>query len=177
VLAVVLLHQASFNPTPPDVVDLALRLARVGPADVVYDLGSGDGRIPLAAARDYGAKGVGIELRPELVKMTRERILQQGFADRVTIIQGDVRHADLAAADVVFMYLGARLTAELREKLESELPNRARVTTLSFPVPGWNTIREAERRADRRKYVRLFAYRMDARMARGPRIHLRIADL
>src|SRR5690349_3715037 len=87
-----------FVPTPDGVVDAMLKLARVTASDVVYDLGSGDGRIVIAAARDYGARGVGVELDPDLVRKARERAMKAGVADKVSFVQGDLFEADLSQA-------------------------------------------------------------------------------
>src|SRR6267142_6617605 len=84
--------------TPPEVVIEILRLARVGPDDVVYDLGSGDGRIVIAAARDFGAHGVGIEIDPGLVAYSRELAQKAGVGDRVTFRAGDLFQTDLTEA-------------------------------------------------------------------------------
>src|SRR6266850_3371285 len=84
--------------TPTDVVTEMLRLATVGPDDVVYDLGSGDGRFVIAAARDFGARGVGIEIDPSLVALSTEAARRAGVADRVTFREGDLFQMDLSAA-------------------------------------------------------------------------------
>src|SRR5215469_11830440 len=88
-------------PTPEFLVDRMLEAARVKPGDTVYDLGSGDGRIVITAAQKYGAKAVGVELRPELCDKARERVKELGLEDKVTIVQGSALHVDLSGADVV----------------------------------------------------------------------------
>jgi predicted RNA methylase len=90
-----------FLVTPPEVVDRMLRLARVGPADVVYDLGSGDGRLVIAAARDFRARGVGLEIDPKLVAQSREYARRAGVESRTTFVEQDLFQADLSAATVV----------------------------------------------------------------------------
>src|SRR5690606_20779563 len=90
-----------FVPTPPEVVRGMLELAEVGPDDVVYDLGSGDGRIVIMAAKTFGARGVGIERDPALVERARARARAAGVADRVRFVQGDMFEADLRSAAVV----------------------------------------------------------------------------
>ena len=90
-----------------------LRLAHVGRGDVVYDLGSGDGRIVIIAAEKYGARGVGIELVPRLVETSRELARQSEVADRVTFIEGDLFTADISAASVVTLYLSPSINRQL----------------------------------------------------------------
>src|ERR1700679_1219422 len=87
-----------FVPTPADVVDAMLKLARVTPGDVVYDLGSGDGRIPIAAAKTYGARGVGLDIDPERVREATQNAKSSGVADRVTFRAEDFFTADISPA-------------------------------------------------------------------------------
>jgi SAM-dependent methyltransferase len=115
-----------FVVTPPEVVDQMLRLAGVGPADVVYDLGSGDGRLVIAAARDFRARGVGVEIDPRLVAQSREYARRAGVADRVTFIEQDLFQADLSPATVVTLYLTREVNLRLRPKLE---PGSSRSTS------------------------------------------------
>jgi len=95
--------------TPHEVVGEMLRLAVVGPRDVVYDLGSGDGRVVIAAARDFGARGVGVEIDPKLVAESVESARRAGVADRVTFRAGDLFQTDLGEATVVTLYLSPEL--------------------------------------------------------------------
>ncbi len=125
-------------PSPLSAVREALRLAAVGPCDVVYDLGAGDGRVVILAVRDYGARlGVGIELDPLLAEAARIKAKMDGVADRVRIVEEDFFRVDLSKATVVYMYLYGSINEALRPKLEAELKPGARVVTLDFPVPGW----------------------------------------
>src|SRR5262245_35371394 len=88
-------HQdVRYLPTPQNVVDAMLTLAHVTPSDVVFDLGSGDGRIPITAAKQFGARGVGIEIDPALVRLSRDNAAREGVSDRVTFIEGDLFQAD-----------------------------------------------------------------------------------
>jgi SAM-dependent methyltransferase len=122
-------------------VDEMLRLANVQPKDVVYDLGSGDGRIVIAAARDWGARGVGIELDPKLVAESRERAAREGVADRVSFRQEDVLKAQLADATVVTMYLLTSLVNRLEPKLFSELKPGTRIVAHDYPFGDWKADR------------------------------------
>src|SRR5512137_1138603 len=107
--------------TPLVVVNEMLRLGAVTADDVVYDLGSGDGRIVIAAARDRGARGVGFEIDPALVATATDRARRLGLADRVTFTQADLFQADLRPATVVTLYFSPDLNRRLRPKLLSEL--------------------------------------------------------
>jgi SAM-dependent methyltransferase len=126
-----------FVPTPEEVVDAMLDLARVTPNDVVYDLGSGDGRIIIAAARRFGARGVGIDLDPRLVAEARENAERAGVADRVTFIEGDLFEANIADATVVTLYLLTSINERLRPKLTRELPAGARIVSHQFNMGDW----------------------------------------
>ncbi|HEX9747008.1 MAG TPA: methyltransferase domain-containing protein, partial [Methylomirabilota bacterium] len=115
--------------TPLVVVNEMLTLAGVTARDVVYDLGSGDGRILIAAARDRGARGVGLEIDPTLVALSIERARRLGLADRLSFRQQDLFEADLTPATVVTLYLSRDLNRRLRPKLLSELRPGARIVS------------------------------------------------
>jgi SAM-dependent methyltransferase len=123
--------------TPLVVVNEMLRLANVTADDVVYDLGSGDGRILIAAARDRGARGVGLEIDPALVAQSTERARRLGLADRLSFRQQDLFAADLTPATVVTVYLSADLNRRLRPKLLSELRAGARIVSHTFDMGDW----------------------------------------
>jgi SAM-dependent methyltransferase len=126
-----------FAPTMPEVVTAMLSVARVSAADVVYDLGCGDGRILIAAARQFGARGVGIEIDPALVKIARQRVRAEGVEDRVTILQQDLFQTDLRQATVVTLYLGSSVMLKLRPKLLRELKPGTRVVSHAFDMGDW----------------------------------------
>jgi len=126
-----------YSPTRHAVADAMLQLARVTADDVVYDLGSGDGRIVIIAAQKYGARGVGVEINPELVALARQNAHDAGVSDRVTFVEGDLFTADIAKATVVALYLTARMNARLEAKLKRELPPGARVVSHQFPIGTW----------------------------------------
>ncbi|MEX2220451.1 MAG: methyltransferase domain-containing protein [Candidatus Rokuibacteriota bacterium] len=123
--------------TPLVVVDEMLRLAAVTADDIVYDLGSGDGRILIAAARDRGARGVGLEIDPALVEQSTERARRLGLADRVSFRQQDLFQADLRPATVVTLYLSPDLNRRLRPKLLGELRPGARIVSHAFDMGDW----------------------------------------
>ena len=131
-----------YVPTPEEVVEAMLRLADVGPNDVVYDLGSGDGRIPIAAARRFGASGVGIDLDPKLVAQATRNAQEAGVAGRVRFFEGDIFEADLSQATVVTLYLLTSINERLRPKLQKELRPGTRIVSHQFRMGDWNPDRE-----------------------------------
>jgi SAM-dependent methyltransferase len=127
-----------YIPTPQPVVEAMLELAKVTATDVVYDLGSGDGRIVITAARKHGARGVGIELDAALVKQARQNAAAAGVADRVRFVTQDLFGADLKPATVVTLYLLQSLNERLRPKLVRELRPGTRVVSHVFNMgPEW----------------------------------------
>jgi len=136
--AVFLTERPPYEPTQPAVVRAMLQMANVGPGDVVFDLGSGDGRIPIAAAAEFGARAVGIEIDPALVARAREAARQSGVADRVEFRQADMYEADLAGATVVTLFLNPRPNLKLRPKLRASLPNGARVVSFVWDMGDWH---------------------------------------
>lgn len=123
--------------TPPEVVNEMLRLARVGPDDVVYDLGSGDGRIPIAAARDFGARAVGVELDPGLVAESVRNAQRAGVTGRTRFLLEDIFKADIREATVVILYLSPDMNLRLRPKLLGELTPGSRIVSHDFPIGDW----------------------------------------
>jgi 16S rRNA A1518/A1519 N6-dimethyltransferase RsmA/KsgA/DIM1 with predicted DNA glycosylase/AP lyase activity len=126
-----------FVPTTNGVADAMLKLAQVTADDVVYDLGSGDGAIVLRAAEKFGARGVGIEIDPTLVKSANDRARKRGLIDKVRFIQGDLFKADLSQATVVTLYLSGSINRRLAPKLMAELKPGARVVSHRFEMYDW----------------------------------------
>jgi SAM-dependent methyltransferase len=126
-----------YVPTPTAVVDTMLRLAQVSAEDVVYDLGSGDGRIVTTAAQRYGARGVGVELDPELVRRARADAVKAGVDSKVTFSQEDLFKTDLSGASVVTLYLSPSINLRLESKLKRELRPGSRVISHRFPIGTW----------------------------------------
>jgi SAM-dependent methyltransferase len=114
-----------------------LKLAHVTASDVVYDLGSGDGRLVIAAAERHGARGVGVERHPDLIVYSRALAEHRQIAERVKFVEGDVLEADVRAATVVMMYLLPRLVVRLVPKLRAELPVGARIVSHDYPLEPW----------------------------------------
>ncbi len=128
---------APFLATPQSVVEEMLRMAGVGKDDLVYDLGSGDGRIVITAARRYGARAVGFEIEEKLVQESRERARQEGVADLVEFRLQDVMTVDLSPATVVTIYLTQEANLKLRPKLATELRRSARVVSHNYHMGDW----------------------------------------
>jgi predicted RNA methylase len=128
---------APFITTPEEVVRRMLELAKTGPGDVVVDLGSGDGRIVIAAAQKFGARALGVELDAGLVQKSRDAALKAGVADRVSFVQGDVLAADISAASVVTVYLLPGLINRLPPLFLRQLRPGTRIVSHAFSMAGW----------------------------------------
>jgi precorrin-6B methylase 2 len=128
-------RDAVFVPTPQDVVERMLELAAVGKGDVVYDLGCGDGRIVVTAAKRYGCKAAGFDIDPQCVRLSLENADRQGVADRVKILDKDLFDVDLAEASVVTLYLGREVNRRLVPQLQKLKPG-SRVVSHNFDIEG-----------------------------------------
>jgi SAM-dependent methyltransferase len=126
-----------YEPTPMPVVHALLEMADVGPQDLVYDLGSGDGRIPITAAKEFGARGVGIEIDPALVTRAQANAREAGVEDKVEFRLGDMYAADVRSATVVTLFLHPGPNLKLREKLRNDLQAGARVVSYVWDMAGW----------------------------------------
>jgi len=144
--------EAPYITTPQWVVERMLKMADVDDTDVVYDLGSGDGRFVITAARQFGARGVGIEINPRLLQHARVSAQLAGVADRVTFRQGDLYKADLGAATVVTVYLDKKLNVRLRPRLLRQLDPGDRVVSHNYGMGAWTADR-VEQIGDRTIYL------------------------
>ena len=126
-----------YVPTPPDVVDAMLKVAKVTKDDIVYDLGSGDGRIVVAAAKQYGATGVGIDIDPQRIKEAQENARAAGVTDKVRFLNADLFETDISKATVVTLYLLPSLNLKLRPRLLKMLKPGTRVVSHSFDMGDW----------------------------------------
>ena len=133
-----------YVPTAESVGVRMLEVAGVTEEDVVYDLGSGDGRIPITAAKEFGARGVGVEIDSALVAKARAKAREAGVADKVRFVQGDLFNADLSEATVVALYLWPEVNIQLRPKLLEELDPGDRIVSHDFRMGDW----EPERAVD-----------------------------
>lgn len=133
-----------FVPTPEDVVEQMIKLANVHKGDVVYDLGCGDGRTVIAAAKLPGVRGVGIDINPERIKESIENARKAGVMDRVTFREEDLFEADIKDATVVLLYLLPRLNLKLRPKLWRELKPGTRIVSHDFDMDDWKPEQELQ---------------------------------
>jgi ubiquinone/menaquinone biosynthesis C-methylase UbiE len=144
---------APYVSSPQPIVEKMLEIARLKSGETIYDLGCGDGRILFAAARTFGAKGVGVELSDVLVKRTRQQVELLGLEDQVKILQGDMLQVSVSEANVVALYLLTEANDQLRPKLERELKPGARVVSLEFKIRGWKPARVEKIEAHRHPYT------------------------
>jgi len=135
-----------FVPTPPDVVATMLKMAKVGPNDVVFDLGSGDGRIPITAVKDFGAaRAVGIDVDPKRIEEANANLKQSGITgNRVRFLNQDLFTTDISEATVVTLYLLPSLNLKLIPKFEKELKPGTRIVSHSFDMGDWQPEQTAE---------------------------------
>lgn len=133
-----------FVPTPQPVVDAMLKMADVQKGDILYDLGSGDGRIPITAAKRYGVRAVGIDIDPERIAEAKANARAAGVTDRVSFRQADLFTSDFSEASVVTLYLLDSLNVKLRPKLLAELKPGTRIVSHAFRMGDW----EPERTQD-----------------------------
>jgi SAM-dependent methyltransferase len=136
-----------FAPTSQEVAEQMLKMARVTAADIVYDLGSGDGRIVVLAAQKFGAHGVGVELDPKLVTISRQVAREGEVSDLATFIEQDLFAADISRASVVTLYLSPAVNRRLEAKLRRELRPGTRIVSHQFAIGDWapdETMRAAD---------------------------------
>ena len=128
---------APFVASPTPVVRQMLIISELKPGETLYDLGSGDGRAVIMAAKDFGARSVGVELREDLVKRALSNIHELGLETKVHVLQNDIFKVDLSEADVVFLYLTTSANEKVKPKLEAELKPGARIVSHDYEVLGW----------------------------------------
>lgn len=148
-------------PTPQVIVERMLALADVKPADTVYDLGCGDGRIVITAATKFGAHAVGVEIRRDIYETTLARVSSLGLSEKVRIVHGDALKTDLTQADVVTLYLLTGSNEKLRPVLEKQLKPGARVVSHDFEVKGWKPVQTEKMMFQGRPHM-IYAYRIGA---------------
>src|SRR5256886_7571942 len=159
-----------YVPTPWVIVDGCSNLADIRGEDVVYDLGSGDGRLVITAAKRFGARGVGVELQTELVETARIGAKQEGVADRVKFVQGDLFQADIRSASVVMLYLLPHFVTRLVPKLRAELRPGTRIVSHDYPLSPWPPDKELSMDVPEKEMIsgtswtRLYYYVVPARV-------------
>ncbi len=130
-----------FVPTPIPVVDFMLKVAKAGPNDIVYDLGCGDGRIPIRAVEVFNVKkAVCIEIRKDLYERALSQVKAKGLEGRVVVINDDMFNVDISEATVITLFLLTSVNKMLRPKLERELRRGTRVVSHEFEIPGWDPV-------------------------------------
>jgi predicted RNA methylase len=132
---------APFVPSPVLVIEFMLKLAGLKAGEVLFDLGAGDGRTVMLAAKSFGARAVGVELREDLAKKALNTIYKSGLSDRVTIVNDDMFSVNLTSADVVFLYLTTSANEKIRPKLEADLRKGSRVVSHDYEIVGWKPLR------------------------------------
>ena len=132
---------APFVPSPVPVVQFMLKIADLKAGEVLFDLGAGDGRTVIMAAKAFGARAVGIELREDLAKKALSTIHNNSLSDRVTIVNDDMFNVNLTSADVVFLYLTTSANEKIRPKLEAELKKGVRVVSHDYEIVGWKPLK------------------------------------
>ena len=132
---------APFVATPLPVVKQMLTLAEVKPSEIIYDLGCGDGRVVIMAAQDFGAQGVGVEMREDLAKQAMGKVSELALEGRVKIVHGDMFKVDLSQANVVTLYLTTSANDKVKPKLEAELKPGTRVVSHDYEILGWRPVK------------------------------------
>lgn len=133
-----------YVPTSPEMVDVMLKMADVKPGEMVYDLGCGDGRIVVTAARDFGARGIGVDIDPERIRESRQNVRDAKVGDRVQIKYADLFEMDFSDADVVALYLLPALNLRLRPRILNELRPGTRIVSNSFDMDDWRPDQQEE---------------------------------
>lgn len=136
---------AAYSPSSMRVVRKMLSMAEVGSEDLVYDLGSGDGRIVIEAANRYHARGVGVEADPLRVMWSKAKILKMGLRNEVKIIWGNLFHQNLSHATVVVLFLWGRTNDKLKDKLQEELEPGTRIVSYVWKFKDWNPVKVNEK--------------------------------
>jgi len=148
---------APYVPSPQLIVERMLDEANVRPNEVVYDLGAGDGRVVITAAKKFRARSVGVEISKKLVEAANRRIKAEGLEKRCKMIQGDIRDVDLSSADVVVLYLLTSSNELLRPNLERSLKPGSRVVSHDFEIREWNPSKVVQAEAHGRVHS-IFVY-------------------
>jgi ubiquinone/menaquinone biosynthesis C-methylase UbiE len=148
--------------SPEHAVDKMLEVANLKPGEVIYDLGCGDGRILIAAASKYKAKGVGIEISDHLARTAAEQVKKAGLQGQVKIIHGDFMKTDLSDANVVTLYLATAANDMLRPNLERYLKPATRVVSYDYPIPGWKPIETSETEGRSNAVHTIYLYQVPA---------------
>ena len=148
-----------FVATPSDVARQMLIQAELKPGETVYDLGSGDGRMVIMAAREFGAEAVGIELRKDLVKRALQRVSELHLERKVKIVNDDLFNIDTSSADVVTLYLTTSANKKVRPKLEEELDPGTRIVSHNYEMSGWKPYKTIKVQTHQHHTHTIYVYR------------------
>jgi len=151
--------EAGFAPTPEEVARKMMRIARLRRGEVFYDLGSGDGTLLIIAAKEFGARAVGVEIQSKLFAHSWRRVRDQGLKDKVEVIKGDFFKVNVGDADVLALYLTPWALIKLRLKLERELRRGARTVVYKYPVEGWKP-KEIHNAVEGKEEPKIFLYEL-----------------
>lgn len=162
------LPEVPFVTTPEPVVEQMLRIADVGKDDVLYDLGCGDGRIVVTAARQFGTCGVGIDVNPQRIKESNERAEQAGVSHLVKFTEENIFDADLREATVITMYLLPEVNLRLRSKLLRELRPGTRIVSHNYDMGDWKPMKVQQVHSDRREHTIFYWVVPGKRHAKNP---------
>jgi len=169
---------APYVPTPWPIVDAMLDLARIGRDDLLIDLGSGDGRLVVTAAKRFGARGYGVDINPELVALANRNAAEAGVASRVRFEQRDLFQTDLSQATVLTLYLLPQMVIELVPRILAQMPAGARVVSHDYGLSPWPPERYVEFDVPEKKAISgttftiLYLYIVPARLAGAWRLEL-----
>jgi len=144
---------ARFEPSPPEIVDVMLDVAKIQKSDIVYDLGCGDGRIVIAAAKKHGARGVGLDIDPALIERARENAKKEGVEQLVAFREEDILQADYSEATVVMLFLSERGNAKLAERLRTTLGAGTRIVSHCHAMEGWAPEKEVRTFANGKEHT------------------------
>lgn len=156
---------APYVATPQRVVDRMLELAELKPAETLFDLGCGDGRILITAVQKYRAKAVGVEISDKLAQEATDIIARMGLQNDAKVIHGDLMTADLTGADVVTVYLMTQVNEKLKPRFEKFLKPGARVVSHDYPIPGWKA--KMVDKSDEHRGHLIFVYVMPPTLENG----------
>jgi len=149
-----------YSPAPKNVVRVALDMLKLKKNDILFDLGCGDGRILIMAAKLYGVRAIGIEIRRALVKIARENARKAGVLPLVEIIRGDFFRIDLSAATAITLYLSSTVNNALKVKFMRELRPETRLVSIFFPIPSWTPVEVRHVRTPIKDFP-IYLYKMD----------------
>jgi ubiquinone/menaquinone biosynthesis C-methylase UbiE len=151
--------ETGFAPTPEEVARSMMQVARLQRGEIFYDLGSGDGALLIMAAKEFGARAVGVEIQKKMVAYSVRRIRSLGLESVIKVVRGDFFEADIIDADVLALYMIPEALRRLRSKLERELKRGARVVVYKYPVEGWKP-KEIHDAVSEREEAKIFLYEL-----------------